>query len=73
MTDFETGVSGESPVPEEHLAVYITAEANLRVEPVLSADIVAVVPLGASFTCNRARCDRRMALCQLSRHRGLAQ
>lgn len=47
MTDFTTGLSGETAIAEEHLAVYITAEANLRIEPFLSADIVAVVPLGA--------------------------
>ncbi len=47
MTDFTTGVVGERAIAEEHLAVYITAEANLRIEPVGTADIVAVVPLGA--------------------------
>ncbi len=47
MTDFETGVTGSTPVPEEHIAVYITAEANLRIEPSLSGEIVAVVPPGA--------------------------
>lgn len=47
MTDSTTGLVGETPIPEEHLAVYMTAEANLRVEPFLSADIVVLVPLGA--------------------------
>ena len=47
MTDFTTGVVGERAIAEEHLAVYITAEANLRIEPFGTADIVAVVPLGA--------------------------
>ncbi|MDQ7028045.1 MAG: hypothetical protein Q9P44_21085 [Anaerolineae bacterium] len=47
MTDFTTGLVGTTPIPEDHLAIYLTAEANLRVEPLLSADIVAVVALGA--------------------------
>ncbi|GAB5491947.1 MAG: hypothetical protein Phog2KO_21620 [Phototrophicaceae bacterium] len=47
MTDFTTGLIGETLITEDHLATYVTAEANLRIEPLLSADIVAVVPLGA--------------------------
>lgn len=47
MTDSETGLLGASPIPENNIPVVITAEANLRAGDVLSADIVAVIPLGA--------------------------
>jgi hypothetical protein len=47
MLDWTTGLIGPSPVNPNNIAVVFTAEANLRVEPLLSADIVALVPLGA--------------------------
>lgn len=49
MTDTETGLVGTMPIPEEHTPVAITAEANLRVEPFLTADVIALVPLGATL------------------------
>ena len=47
MTDSETGLVGATPIDEDNIPVYMTAEANLRVEPIRTADIVAVVPLDA--------------------------
>lgn len=47
MTDSVTGLVGDSPIPVNNIPVVLTAEANLRAGPVGTADIVAVIPLGA--------------------------
>jgi len=47
MTDFTTGLVGATPIPEQHVPVYLVAEANLRSEASFSGEILAVVPLGA--------------------------
>jgi hypothetical protein len=47
MLDAVTGLSGDTLVDPAQTPVYLTAEANLRAEPLFSADTLAVIPLGA--------------------------
>jgi hypothetical protein len=47
MMDAETGLIGDTPIDPNNIPVRVVAESNLRVEPILTADIVGVIPLGA--------------------------
>jgi hypothetical protein len=47
MLDSTTGLLGTSPINPNNIPVLLVAESNLRAEPDLGADILAVIPLGA--------------------------
>jgi SH3 domain-containing protein len=47
MTDGVTGLVGETAIPENNIAVFLTKEANMRLRPLLSSDIIGLIPLGA--------------------------